>query len=138
MSGESGSRLLYALLTPPVLLVDVASHTFAALGQGSANFAVWLVAPLLLMSPFWTMGMWYIFQRREQWETLGQMRVAWLMTRAAWPAWVLPALAFWGLQALGSPLYGVAFFLGFLVLGAYYTRLFLELVPRVAGRSARG
>ncbi|MFP6900469.1 MAG: hypothetical protein VCA36_05975, partial [Opitutales bacterium] len=40
---------------------------------------------------------------------------------------IVPSLAFWGLMALAWPVYGFAFFVGFWVLIAYSTALFLSL-----------
>jgi hypothetical protein len=89
-----------------------------------------LVSPLVLLAPLWVVAMLYVFQPRQRWPVLKRPALAWLMTRAAWPAFLVPALAFWGLVWLGWLLFGFAFFLGFLVLGAYYTRLFLEIESR--------
>ncbi len=98
-------------------------------GVGSIVLALYL-----LVSPLWVMAMLYAFQPRQRWQVLLRPVVAWLMTRAAWPAFVVPVLAFWGLLVLGWPVIGFAFFLGFLVLGAYYTRLFLEIESRGPSR----
>ncbi|HVU37397.1 MAG TPA: DUF4013 domain-containing protein [Opitutales bacterium] len=89
-----------------------------------------LVSPLELLAPVWTVAMLYAYQPRRRWAVLRRPALAWLMTRAIWPALVVPALAFWGIMWLGFMLFGFAFFLGFTVLGAYYTRLFLEIESR--------
>jgi len=125
---------LYGLL-PVVVGVGAAQ----ALSWVFGHMAYVLLAPLLLVAPLWVMAMLYAFQPRRRWAVLGRPAVAWLMMRAAWPELVTPALAFWGLMWLVWPvLFGFAFFLGFLVLGAYYTRLFLEIENQGAGRSSRG
>lgn len=125
---------LYGLL-PVVVGVGAA----LALSWVFGHVAYVLVAPLLLVAPLWVMAMVYAFQPRRRWAVLGRPAVAWLMMRAAWPELVTPALAFWGLMWLVWPvLFGFAFFLGFLVLGAYYTRLFLEIENQGSGRASRG
>ncbi len=86
-----------------------------------------VVSPLVLLAPLWITAMVYVYQPRKRWATLQRPDLAWLMTRGAWPAFLVPGLAFWGLMYLGFMLFGFVFFLGFLVLGAYYTRLFMEI-----------
>ena len=109
--------------------------SFEILGQ---HLYMALVSPLVLLAPLWTVAMLYVYQPRRQWASLQRPALAWLMTRSAWPAFLVPALAFWGFMYLGFMLFGFAFFLGFLVLGAYYTRLFLEIESRGPSRAARG
>ena len=124
---------LYGLL-PMAVGWQVALMLSAVYGQG----VYVLLAPLLLAAPVWVMAILYAFQPRRQWAVLGRPAVAWLMMRAAWPELLVPGLAFWGLLRLAWPaLFGFAFFLGFLVLGAYYTRLFLEIENQGAGRASR-
>ena len=49
------------------------------------------------------------------------------MMKAGLPHLILPALAFTGLLFVGAPLFGFAFFLGFIVIIAYYTSVFIHL-----------
>jgi hypothetical protein len=123
---------LYALLPVLVVLgmVKVLSLVFGYV-------AYVLLTPLLLVVPLWVVAMLYVFQPRRRWRVLARPVLAWLMTRAAGVEMVVPALAFWGLMTLGLPVFGFAFFLGFLVLGTYYTRLFLEIESRGADRPSR-
>jgi hypothetical protein len=125
---------LYAFV--PVLVALGLAHVLSVLSFGLMGHMAYVVlTPLLLVAPVWVIAMVYVFQPRQNWPALGRPVVAWLMMRAAWPAFLLPSLAFWGLVLLGAPVFGFAFFLGPLVLGAYYTRLFLEIESRGLGRS---
>jgi hypothetical protein len=128
---------LYGLV--PVLVPLGAADMLNQMGLGFLRQAVLiLTAPLMFGAPLWVAAMLYAFQPRRRWAVLGRPTLAWLMTRAAWPQMAVPSLAFWGLMLLGWPVYGFAFFLGPLVLGAYYTRLFLEIENRGASRPYRG
>ncbi|MGA2052176.1 MAG: DUF4013 domain-containing protein [Opitutales bacterium] len=137
-----GLRLLAVAALYGFLPVLVALGAAQVLGWASlglfGHVAYMLAAPLMLVTPLWVMAMLYAFQPRRRWQVLGRPVLAILMTRAAWPELLVPSLAFWGLMALGWPVFGFAFFLGFLVLGAYYTRLFLEIESRGLGRPPRG
>jgi hypothetical protein len=129
---------LYGFL--PVLLGYWVVHLLGWLSyeiMGQRLFMA-LVSPLVLLAPLWTVAMLYVYQPRRRWASLQRPALAWLMTRAAWPAFLIPALAFWGLLYLGFMLFGFVFFLGFLVLGAYYTRLFLEIESSGPRRATRG
>ncbi len=129
---------LYGFLPVIIGLIGVyflGSLSVAIMGR---NPLYALVSPLVLLAPLWTVAMLYFYQPKRRWAVLQRPTLAWLMTRAAWPAFLVPALAFWGLMWLGIALLGFTFFLGFLVLGAYYTRLLLEIENQGQNRGVRG
>ncbi len=139
-----GLRLLAIMALYGFLPVIVALWMVHLLGwlsleiMGHPLYNTALVSPLALLAPLWTVAILYAYQPRRRWAVLGRPVLAWLMTRAAWPMFFVPALAFWGLMWLGWMVFGFVFFLGFIVLGAYYTRLFLEIESRGQTRGVRG
>lgn len=66
------------------------------------------------------------YQSRQEWGALIEFGPILSPFRECWPLLVIPTLLWAGLIGLFTPLLPFAFFLGFLVLLAYYTPLFLE------------
>lgn len=81
----------------------------------------------LFVSPSLTVGALYQYQCRRKFEDLARLDVLFGMMKAGLSRMILPALAFTGLLLVGAPLYGFALFLGFIVIIAYYTSIFLHL-----------
>ena len=99
-------------------LVDLGLFTLAKFPLG---LAIFLSLPL-------TVGALYQYQCRRKFEDLARLDVLFGMMKAGFQQTILPALAFTGLLWVGSaPLFGFAFFLGSIVLIAYYTSVFLHL-----------
>ena len=100
------------------------------LALGLMGLGVLAYVPLgltLFVSPPLTVGALYQYQCRRKFEDLARLDVLFGMMKAGLSHMILPALAFAGLLLVGLPLYGFAFFLGFIVLISYYTSLFLHL-----------
>ena len=81
----------------------------------------------LFVSPPLTVGALYQYQCRRKFEDLARLDVLIGMMKAGLSHMILPALAFVGLLMVGAPLFGFAFFLGFVVIIAHYTSVFLHL-----------
>ena len=81
----------------------------------------------LFVSPPLTVGALYQYQSRRKFEDLARLDVLFGMMKAGLSHMIIPALAYAGLLLVGAPIFGFAFFLGFIVIIAYYTSVFLHL-----------
>jgi len=94
---------------------------------GLAIFAYLPLGLALFVSPALTVAALYRFQAENQYRDLAGLDQMIAMLAASWRNWALPGLAFTGLMVVGIPLFGFAFFLGFVVIIAYYTLVFVVL-----------
>lgn len=110
------------------LIVWIARLIFAFFAFQSVFFLP--VALAWCLAPPFSLAALYLYQRRGKLEDMLRLDILVSLILASWRHLVLPGLAFTGLMLVGAPLYGFAFFLGFGMLTAYSTVVFLIIEER--------
>lgn len=122
--------LIYWLL--PVLLVAFLSHLLGQAGLSLIGTVLTALATLgftLLFSCAL-----YRLQSQENFSSLAEVRLVIGMSAALWRPLALPLMAFYGFYVLVFPLYGLSFFIGFLLILSY-TVLCLRTIEQRRRRS---
>lgn len=116
----------------PIFLAWAISAVIGLIGLDALSYLVvslaFLVAPILFSAAL------YRYNRREDFKDLLDIPLIIRMSYGAFPRLIVPALAFVGIFGVAAPLYGFAFFFGFVVLIAYTALSFraIEQHRRVA------
>ncbi len=118
--------LAYWLL--PLLLAGAAAALLEAIGLGLVGYL--LFAAAFALSPVLFSSALYRLQTHEDLRDLLDVLLILRMTFLKLQAFVLPALVFVGIFALGWPLYGFAFFAGFCLVIGYAGVTFSRLERR--------
>lgn len=82
---------------------------------------------LFSLAPAFYASALYLMVRGADWKTMVDLKAIALMLYSVKQHLIFPTLVFWGLMFLGAPIYGFAFFLGFLVYLIYIQILFSYL-----------
>ncbi|MEM7789981.1 MAG: DUF4013 domain-containing protein [Verrucomicrobiota bacterium] len=101
----------------PILLAIFCSALLGAIGLGAMSYL--LISATFLLSPILFSAALYRLQMRSDFKDLLDISVIIRMTYAEMNHFAIPAFVFLGVFALALPLYGFAFFFGFLMLIAY-------------------
>jgi hypothetical protein len=104
--------LVYWLL--PILLAFAISAVIGLVGLGALSYLV--VSLAFVLSPILFSAALYRYNRRANFKDLLDLPLIIRMSYGAFPRLIIPALTFAGIFAVAAPLYGFAFFLGFIVL----------------------
>jgi uncharacterized membrane protein YhdT len=112
----------------PLLAGWLVSRMLDILTLGMLGFMAYLPLGLMgLVAPLLFLASIHLYVKDGLFSDAWNIRHLLLLAMAGARPMTLPCLAFWGLMALFWPVYGFAFFIGFLALIAYSTALFLSL-----------
>ncbi len=112
-------------LIAALLLVKLLALLLYWIGLGI--FSKVPLAFVLLVAPALCSAALYRYQSSDSPKDLFRFDIIFVMLTKNWPQLLIPALSFCGLMLVGAPLYGFAFFLGFLVILAYHNAVFKAL-----------
>ena len=130
-----GLRFLMAWLLYWLSPVLVAALLSQLLGQAGLDLVgtVFSTVTTLAFTLLFSCAL-YRMQSKNDFRTLREVRLVFGMALALWKPLVLPLMAFYGFYILVFPLYGLSFFLGFLLILSY-TVLCLRTLEQHSRRS---
>jgi hypothetical protein len=119
-----GLRFVVVLLSYwvlPLFIVYLASSMIKAIGPVAVSYLLFTLS--FAISPILFSSALFRYQSRTDLKALLDIVPIFQMTYARIPCFIMPMLLFIGIFAIILPLYGVAFFLGFILFLAYASKV---------------